>query len=150
MPSLIYKVIKTDQQYFKYCDMLEKLVAKEGKSKLFQDEIELLTLLIESYDKDHYSFKNTNPIELLRALMKDHKLKAVDLASLLNVSEGLVSDMLNYRKGLSKQTIRILSERFKLQQEAFNRPYRLKGDIVAPRQKALGKPKRLSSFAKAS
>ena len=30
-----------------------------------------------------------------------------------------------YKKGLSKETIRILSERFKLNQEAFNRPYEL-------------------------
>jgi len=57
--------------------------------------------------------------------MKDHKMKAVDLAKLLYVSEGLVSDMLNYKKGLSKNTIRILSERFKLNQDAFNRPYEL-------------------------
>ena len=52
-------------------------------------------------------------------------MKAVDLANLLDVSEGLVSDILNYKKGLSKETIRILSERFKLNQEAFNRPYKL-------------------------
>jgi HTH-type transcriptional regulator/antitoxin HigA len=45
------------------------------------------------------------------------------LATLLQVSEGLVSDMLNYKKGLSKETIRILSEKFRLNQEAFNRPY---------------------------
>lgn len=57
--------------------------------------------------------------------MKEHKMKAVDLAKLLYVSEGLVSDMLNYKKGLSKATIRILSEKFKLNQEAFNRPYQL-------------------------
>lgn len=30
-----------------------------------------------------------------------------------------------YKKGLSKETIRILSERFKLTQDAFNRPYEL-------------------------
>ncbi len=58
--------------------------------------------------------------------MKDHKMKAVDLANLLDVSEGLVSDMLNYKKGLSKDTIRLLSERFTLNQEAFNRPYELR------------------------
>jgi HTH-type transcriptional regulator/antitoxin HigA len=33
--------------------------------------------------------------------------------------------MLNYKKGLSKDTIRMLSQRFKLIQEAFNRPYEL-------------------------
>jgi HTH-type transcriptional regulator/antitoxin HigA len=57
--------------------------------------------------------------------MEEHNMKASDLANLLNVSAGLVSDMLNYKKGLSKDTIRILSQQFKLNQEAFNRPYEL-------------------------
>ena len=61
----------------------------------------------------------------LKALMKDHNMKAVNIAELLDVGEGLVSEMLNYKKGLSKETIRILSNRFKLNQEAFNRPYEL-------------------------
>ena len=52
-------------------------------------------------------------------------MKAVELSTLLNVSEGLVSDMLNFKKGLSKETIRVLSERFKMNQAAFNRPYEL-------------------------
>ena len=58
--------------------------------------------------------------------MNEHAIKAVDLANLLGVSEGLVSDMLNYKKGLSKETIRLLASRFKLRQEAFNRPYALR------------------------
>ncbi|MEK7198567.1 MAG: hypothetical protein AAB212_01410 [Bacteroidota bacterium] len=37
----------------------------------------------------------------------------------------MVSDILNYKKGLPKNTIRILSEKFKLSQETFNRPYEL-------------------------
>ncbi len=125
MEALQYKIIKTDAQYNKYCDALEALVDSGRKTKAVQDEIELLTLLIEKYDADHNTFNDADPIELLKSLMKDHKMKAVDLAKLLNVSEGLVSDMLNYKKGLSKGTIRILSERFKLNQEAFNRQYEL-------------------------
>jgi len=53
--------------------------------------------------------------------MNEHEMKAADLARLLNVSEGLVSDMLHYRKGFSKKSILILSRHFKLRQEAFNR-----------------------------
>jgi HTH-type transcriptional regulator / antitoxin HigA len=125
METLQYKIIKTDAQYNRYCDALEALVDSGKKTKAVQDEIELLTLLIEKYDADHNTFDDADPIELLKSLMKDHKMKAVDLANLLDVSEGLVSDILNYKKGLSKETIRILSERFKLNQEAFNRPYEL-------------------------
>ncbi len=123
METLQYKIIKTDAQYNKYCDILEKLIDSGKKTKAVQDEIELLTLLIEKYDEEHNTFDNSDPIELLKSLMKEHKMKAVDLAKLLHVSEGLVSDMINCKKGLSKETIRILAEKFKLNQEAFNRPY---------------------------
>ena len=126
MEKLKYKIIKTDAQYHKYCDALEALVDSGRKTRTVLEEIELLTLLIEKYDADHSSFDEADPIELLKALMKENKIKAVGLAQLLNVSEGLVSDMLHYKKGLSKETIRILSARFKLSQEAFNRPYVLR------------------------
>jgi HTH-type transcriptional regulator / antitoxin HigA len=126
MEELKYKVITSDKQYDNYCKLLEELVFSSKKTKASKDEISLLTLLIEKYDEEHNTFEMVDPIVLLRSLMKDHKMKAVDLAALLHVSEGLVSDMLNYKKGLSKETIRILSVRFKLNQEAFNRPYELK------------------------
>jgi HTH-type transcriptional regulator/antitoxin HigA len=124
------------------------LVDSKKKTKSIQDEIELLELLIEKYDAENSSFTNADPIELLKYLMSDHQMKAVDLAALLNVSEGLVSDMLNYKKGLSKDTIRILSQKFKMSQEAFNRPYKLKSLIQLKTTKR--KPlKRATKTAKA-
>ena len=125
MDTIQYKIIKTDAQYKKYCDILETLVDSGKKTKAVQDEIELLNLLIEKYDEENNTFDELDPIELLKGLLKEHKMKAVDLSNLLDVSEGLISDMLNYKKGLSKETIRILADRFKLNQEAFNRPYEL-------------------------
>jgi HTH-type transcriptional regulator / antitoxin HigA len=144
MQTLPYKVIKSKAQYNKYCDVLEALTDTGKKSKAIDDEIELLTLLIEKYDEEHNRFQKTDPVELLKYLMKEHNLKAVDLAKLLQVSEGLVSDMLHYKKGLSKETIRILSERFKLNQDAFNQPYNLKPGANTPRSKIRGKKKKLT------
>jgi len=125
METLKYKVIKTDTQYDHYCDLLESLVSARRKSRAMKDEIDLLTLLVEKYDVANNSFSDADPVQLLKSLMKGHQLKAVQLAYMLNVSEGLISDMLHYKKGFSKETIRILSDKFKLNQEAFNRPYNL-------------------------
>ena len=122
-----YKIIKTERQYDKYCKVLEDLVFKNRKKD--KDEIELLTLLIEKYDDENYPTPKLDPIELLKSLMGEHKMKAKDLVQILNLSKGTVSKILNYQTGLSKETIRKLSERFKLKQEAFNRPYRLKDPI---------------------
>lgn len=121
-----YTIIKTKKQYNNYCNKLESLLEISKQTKCIQDEIELLNLLIDKYDLEHNTFQDADPIELLKALMKDHNMKAVNIAELLDVGEGLVSEILNYKKGLSKETIRILSDRFKLNQEAFNRPYELK------------------------
>ncbi len=125
METLKYKVITSERQYDKYAKTLEELVFDTPKTRQVKEEIALLTLLIEKWDADHNIFDTLDPIELLKSLMKDHKIKSIQLASLLNVSEGLVSDMLSYKKGLSKETIRILAKNFKLNQEAFNRPYKL-------------------------
>jgi HTH-type transcriptional regulator / antitoxin HigA len=125
METLKYKIIKSKKQYFQYCNMLETLCDAAKKNKSLQDEIDMLTLLIEKYDNENLISKMPEPIKLLKTLMEEHQLKAVNLAEILDISKGLVSDILNYKKGLSKEIIRKLAEHFKLRQEAFNRPYKL-------------------------
>ena len=89
----------------------------------------MLTLLIEKYDDEQYQLPEFDPIELLKSLMSDHKLKAKDMTKILGLTKGTVSKILNYQKGLSKETIRKLSDHFKMSQEAFNRPYKLKDPV---------------------
>ena len=127
MEELKYKVIKTRKQYNEYCNTLEKLVSQFEKNhaKNTGDEIELLTILIEKWDEEHNAALTENPVELLKMLMAENNLKPQDLTKILGVSKGLVSGILNYRRGLSKENIRILSSHFKVSQEAFNRPYKL-------------------------
>ncbi len=125
METLKYTVIKNQEQYAAYCNLLEQLIENPAGEAAVQDEIDLLTLLIEKYDEEHNSFKEVDPIALLHSFMADHHMKAKDLVELLDVSKGYVSDILHYKKGLSKDVIRKLAERFKVAQEAFNRPYKL-------------------------
>jgi HTH-type transcriptional regulator/antitoxin HigA len=126
METLKYKVITSDKQYDEYCKVLHDLDFAPGrKTKSTLEEIALLTLLIETYDDQQRDFPLLDPVELLSALMAEHNLKAVDLATELGVTKGYVSGILNYKKGLSKEVIRKLAKRFRMQQEAFNRPYAL-------------------------
>ena len=127
METLKYTIIKDKAQYDKYCNILEDLILQDENEN--KDEIDLLILLIEKWDKEHETFKDSDPIELLKGLMNEHNLKAKDLVDILDLSKGTVSKILNYHKGLSKDTIRKLSIFFKVSQEAFNRPYRLKNEI---------------------
>ncbi len=125
MNTLKYKVIKTRKQYFDYCNQLEELVVLKTKNKEQKDAIELLTVLIEKWDEEHNTFTDADPIEILRYLMEENKLRSVDMATALGISKSLFSDIINYRRGLSKEVIRKLSERFNLSQELFNKAYKL-------------------------
>jgi len=125
MTVLKYKVIKNKTQYKQYTNALEELVFSGNKDRNTKEEIALLTLLIETWDEEHNSFEDVDPIYLLHSLMTNNKMKAKDLVDLLEVSKGYVSDILHYKKGLSKDVIRKLAEHFRVSQEAFNRSYKL-------------------------
>jgi HTH-type transcriptional regulator / antitoxin HigA len=127
MEVLKYKVIKSAEQYERYCDILEEMVSEDAEEA--QDEIELLTLLIEKWDNEQNTLKDSDPVELLKILMAEQNLKAKDLVSILGLTKGTVSKILNHQKGLSKETIRKLADHFKVSQEAFNRPYKLKNKV---------------------
>ncbi|GJM59623.1 MULTISPECIES: helix-turn-helix domain-containing protein [Persicobacter] len=123
MEALKYKIIKDREQYEDYCEQLEALLALENPE--LEDEIELLTFLIEKYDEEHSSFNELSPIALLRELMASHSLNQSQLGEIMGVQKSTVSKVLNLQKGLSKESIRRLADHFKLRQEAFNRPYEL-------------------------
>ena len=125
MATLKYKVISNQAQYKEYSKGLEDLVFSGAKGRNAKDEIDLLTVLIEKWDAEHSSFEDLDPVQLLRSLMDEHGMKAKDLVDILDIGKGYVSDILNYKKGLSKDVIRKLSAHFKVTQEAFNRPYKL-------------------------
>lgn len=118
--SLKYTVIRNKTQYIHYCTQLEEFLNLKKKSKSILDEIDLLTLLIEKYDEIRHPFHKLSPHEIIRSLLTEHQMKAVALAQLLGVSEGLVSDMLSGKKAISKKNMQIISRHFKINQSFLN------------------------------
>ena len=133
METLKYTVIKTEPQYQAYCTQLEVLVTAPNPAAATQEEIDLLTLLIETWDNAHATLPEADPIELLRSLMAGRNMLAKDIVAAMGLSKGAVSDILNRRRGLSKDVIRRLATNFQVSQEAFNRPYELAVAAPLPR-----------------
>ena len=64
--ELKYKIIKNARQYDKYCKILEELVFENGIKD--EDEIELVTLLIEKWDDENYQMPEIDPIQLFKII----------------------------------------------------------------------------------
>ncbi len=112
-------------QYNEYCNEHEKLVFEDYGKHL--DKIELLGVLIEEYDRRSNPFEKTmNPVELLNSMLDDEQISKSQLARELGTSRQLISDILRYRRNISKDMVTKLSTFFKMRPEAFSRPYVLK------------------------
>jgi HTH-type transcriptional regulator/antitoxin HigA len=127
MSNIKYSVIKTENQYKSYCKKLQGLLLSENEDE--QEEAELLAVLIKHYDDEHYDFKGADPVQVLKFMMESNDLKAQDLVDILHINKSTVSRILNYQKGISKESVRKLAEHFKVSQELFNRPYQLKEQL---------------------
>jgi len=126
-----FKRIKNIKQYNGYCELYEELVYKRFKKDL--DKIDLLELLIEDFDnktiEEIGNPKDMEPVELLRYLLDENNLSKSDLARQLNVSRQLITEIVNYKRNISKRMVMKLSERFKIKPAAFGRAYELKGNL---------------------
>jgi HTH-type transcriptional regulator/antitoxin HigA len=125
-----YKRIKNLNQYTRYCNEYESLVTKGLKKD--QDVIELLELLIDDFDKrtiNEYGIEeNIEPVELLKQLMEEHQINKSQLAKNLNVSRQLITEIVNYKRNISKKMVMKLSEYFKMMPIAFTRDYKLENN----------------------
>lgn len=123
MADLKYTVIQSRAQYDAYCVELESLL--KSSDPAMEDEVELLTLLIENWDRRQNKEVDSDPVEVIHLLMKEHGLKATQLASLLGLSPGALSNILNYRRRLTADNIRFIANHFKIKQEILNKAYPL-------------------------
>lgn len=104
-----YKVIKTEDQYEATLAVAEQLVARDPEvGSTDAERLELLSLLIEDYEKRNFPFRKPDPISAIRFRMEEQGLRQADLAPLLG-SRSRVSEVLAGKRPLTVQMIRALS-----------------------------------------
>ncbi len=130
-----YKKIKTMEQYNQYCDLHEKFTFEDYEAHI--EEIELIEILIDEYENRTIERpKAMNPVEMIQYLIDENNLNKSQLAKQLNVSRQLITDILNYRRNISKAMVNRLAERFCMNPSAFSKPYKLKNTKPKIRQSA--------------
>lgn len=123
-----FKRVKNLKQYTQYCNLYESLIRKGLKKD--QDKIELLELLIEDFDNktiDQFGIpQDLDPVELIAYLLEEKKLTKSQLARQLNVSRQLITEIVNYKRNISKKMVVKLSAYFNIRPMAFTQEYELK------------------------
>ena len=115
------KIIKTQEQYQKALQQLEKLFdAKPNTTKW--EELELLAILIEDYEKKNISIDAPDPIEAIRFRMDQQWLSVNDLWTILWY-KSRASEILHRKRKLSIAMIRKISDKLKISPEILIQAY---------------------------
>ncbi|MFT4855849.1 MAG: HTH-type transcriptional regulator/antitoxin HigA [Algoriphagus sp.] len=102
------KPIKSEQDYRKALERLDVIFdatidSKEG------DEAEILSLLIENYENEHYAIEAPNPIEAIKIRMEELNIRQKDLVGIIG-GKSRVSEIMNRKKKLTVDMIRELEQ----------------------------------------
>ena len=111
-------LIRSEEQLAAYTKALYRLTSEPRPTAAQVEAIELLTLLIERYEEEHYSIPKASPADVLRFLLDRHGLKQRDLAAELGV-ESVVSEVLSGKRRLNAAHIEELSKRFHVSPAVF-------------------------------
>ena len=106
------KLIKTEKEYDAALDRLNEIFDANPKTRKGQ-EAELLALLIENYEEEHYKIDAPDPITAIRIRMDEMQLKQKDLVGIVG-SKGIVSEVLNRKRKLTVKMIRNLADKLKI------------------------------------
>jgi HTH-type transcriptional regulator / antitoxin HigA len=118
------KPIRTEADYEAAVAELESLWGARAGT-LEGDRLDILATLIDAYENEHYPMDPPDPIEAIKFRMEQQGLTRKDLEGILG-SRTRVAEVLNRRRGLSINMIRLLHEKLGISAEVLIRPTRIR------------------------
>jgi HTH-type transcriptional regulator / antitoxin HigA len=115
--DIIPKIIENEDEYDRFLAVAEKLMHKR-LSRTSEDTalLMLVVKLIEDYESIHHNlddWEKSTPNELLRHIMTVRGTRNVDLIGIIG-SSGVVSEVVNGQRSISKEQAKSLGKFFKL------------------------------------
>ena len=115
--------IKTENDYRNALKRMELLFDAPVNTPE-SDEADILGLLLDEYEKKHYSIEAPDPIEAIKIRMEEMQLKQKDLVFVIG-SRSRVSDVLNRKRKLTVEMIRKINRQLNISSNILINDYEL-------------------------
>ncbi len=118
---MIIKPIKTKKDYQAAMNRLEAIFdAKPGTPE--GDELEVLGILIDKYEQEHYPIDYPDPIEAIKFRMEQLGYNQKDLAKVVGL-KSRASEILNKKRKLTLEMIRQLHQALRIPTDVLIQSY---------------------------
>ncbi|MBI4946050.1 MAG: helix-turn-helix domain-containing protein [Bacteroidetes bacterium] len=115
------KPIKTKKDYQDAMKRLEQIFDARSGSKE-GDELDILSMLVEKYEDEHFPIEAPDPIEAIKFRMEQMGYKQKDLEKMIGY-KGHVSEILNRKRKLTIEMVRNLHNKLRIPLEALVQVY---------------------------
>lgn len=123
------RIIHNKKEYKAALQEIEQLWSAPAKSAQ-AERLDVLTLLVEHYEKTHYPIADPDPIAFIEHVMESRGLSRKDLEPMIG-PRGRVADIMNKTRPLTLEMIRRLVMQLDLPAEVLVKPYLLREDLLA-------------------
>ncbi len=115
------KPIKTKKDYQQALVRLEEIFdARKGSAN--GDELEILAMLVDNYEAEHFPVGFPDPVEAIKFRMEQLGYNQSDLAEVVGL-KSRASEILNRKRKLSLEMIRQIHDRLKVPTEVLIQAY---------------------------
>lgn len=111
LAEFVPQAIDSEAEYDRALAIAERLTFKKDRTEAEIKFLKLVVVLIEDYETEHYPMDDVAPHELLQHLMESNHTRQADLVGLIG-SRGVVSEVVNGKRAISKAQAKALGEFF--------------------------------------
>jgi HTH-type transcriptional regulator/antitoxin HigA len=104
-------VPRSERENQRLIAIVNNLTEKDRLSLEEKELLELLLVLIQKFEDQHYATKQAAPHEVLLEMMRAHEVKPKDLYDIFG-SKGTTSEVLRGKRAISKSAAKALAARF--------------------------------------
>lgn len=112
--------IKTEAENERMLAEISRLMAK-GEENITPEEstlMEMMAILVENFEREHYKIPDATPHEMLRFFMEQREIRQADLLDIFG-SSGIASEVVNGKRAISKAQAKSLADFFGVSAELF-------------------------------
>lgn len=112
------RAIETQEEYDRLLAVAERLTFAKNLTPEERALYKLLVTLIEVYETENYPMDKSEPHEILQHIMESRGTRQADLVGIIG-SSGVVSEVVNGKRAISKAQAKALGDYFKISPSLF-------------------------------
>lgn len=112
------RAIETEEEYDRLLAVAERLTFAKNRTPEEKALHKLLVTLIEVYEDQNYPIDKSEPHEILQHIMEASGTRQADLVGIIG-SSGVVSEVVNGKRAISKAQAKALGDYFKVSASLF-------------------------------